>query len=106
MRTMIRLLAVAAMVLFSATSQGLAGTPSAAGLQWLFAYDPQGQLTRIVDPEGRTTTWQRQFDPQGRLQRVTRTEADGTRAIYTMDRFGQRATMQDTLGSVAYTASG
>ena len=106
MRNMIRFLSVAAMALSSATGQGLARTPSEDVLQWQFAHDPQGQLTRIVDPEGRATIWQRQFDPQGRLQRVTRTEADGTRAVSTMDSFGQRATLQDTLGDVSYTYDG
>lgn len=76
------------------------------GLTWRLAYDDAGRITKAVDPAGRQTKIHYEFDNNKQVQLIVKELSDSSKITYKFDKFGRRASMTDTHGTVRYKYDG
>ena len=67
------------------------------GNQWQYEYNREGYLTKVIAPDGCTTTYT--YDP-ATLNIATETDANGNTTSYEYDALGNRIKVTDALGNV------
>ena len=80
--------------------------PESTELGWKLAYDEAGRITNTVNPAGQQTNIHYEEDAKKIVKKVIRELPGGEVVSLGFDGNGQRTTMSDSLGSVAYEYDG
>ncbi|MBN2376148.1 MAG: hypothetical protein JXD22_07100 [Sedimentisphaerales bacterium] len=89
---------------FASLEVSMANSPEdKSSLNWQFAYDDVGRITKISKPGGGETTISYELDDSKQfVQHVIRKYNDQTTVNYELDRQGRRVSMTDSAGTVSY----